>query len=179
MPNAQRCQWRLLQSRCHRVARGRLRFGRRVCDEHRDSIFQVKGETATWIGGQVSSDHLLWAVKVVQGVYRVTGYAPTSIKFRKSDGGECWARYHLLVPSKGQKGRMILLHEIAHGLEWGDEHGKKFYARLFRLGRRWLPKAEQAALVEDELMYKPKGATAAVKRLKIQVETEDVTFPEK
>ena len=177
MPNTPRCQWRLLEARCSRGVKGTLQFGKRVCDRHRESLFAVSDSTTVWVGGEVSSEHLKWVMKTIKGVQRATGYCPTSINFRKADGGVCWAKYHLTVPSKGITGRMILLHEIAHGLQWGDDHGEDFYAALFKLGKRWLSKDEHAAMVEDELMYKPKGAKGAAKRLGIKIQEEDVTLP--
>jgi hypothetical protein len=179
MPNAPRCQWRLLEARCARAARGRLRYGKRVCDKHRQSIFLVKGDKATWVGGHVSSEHLEWVGKVVRGIHRTTGYYPTSIKFRKSDGGVCWAKRHITAPSKGGAGRRILLHEIAHGLSWQSGHDTDFYKTLFKLGKRWLDVSEQIGLVEDEILYKPNGAKAAARRMRIKVQQEDVTLPEK
>jgi len=179
MPIAPRCQWRLLQARCTRAARGRLRYGKRVCDQHRQSIFLVKGDATTWVGGHVASEHLEWVGKVVRGIYRTTGYHPTSIKFRKADGGVCWAKRHISVPSKGGAGRRILLHEIAHGLAWNSNHDKDFYKILFKLGKRWLDTSEQIGLIEDEILYKPNGAKAAARRMRIKVQEEDVTLPEK
>ena len=137
----------------------------------------VSESVTVWIGGEVSGEHLKWVMKTIKGIHQELGYCPTSIKFRKADGGVCWAKYHLTVPSKGIAGRMILLHEIAHGLEWGNDHGDKFYAALFSLGKRWLSRDEHRALVEDELMYKPKGAKAAARSLGIKIQQEDVTLP--
>ncbi|CAB4199001.1 hypothetical protein UFOVP1336_3 [uncultured Caudovirales phage] len=177
MPNSYRCQWRLLEARCNRAAQGRAKYGKRVCDRHRDSIFQVKDKAATWVGGEVSSDHLAWVGKVVRGIHRTTGYYPVSIKFRKGDGGMCWAKRHISVPSKGGAGRRILLHEIAHGLAWRNNHDADFYRTLFKLGKRWLSGEEQIGLVEDEVMYKPQGAKAAARRMRIRLEEEDVKLP--